>query len=238
MNPIEKTISYFFKLSLLMFFMNEEKFGFWAFKLSGIMIVLFLLQIFVSGFTDLFVLNDLALKGQVWRFVSSIFLHGDIGHLAYNLFALLLFGSIVERLVGTKKFLFGFFFTGIVANLLSVGFYSSSLGASGAIFGIIGMLIILRPGMAIWAFGMPMPVFIAGILWAAGDILGAYAFIVGNPIDNTGNFAHLFGMAFGLIYAIFLRFNLKTFGRNRKNNTFEIKFHEPSMRNWEDRFMR
>ncbi|MEK6854788.1 MAG: rhomboid family intramembrane serine protease [Nanoarchaeota archaeon] len=175
------------------------RFRFYAIKLCIIIILVFLVQIFISAFSELFVLNELSWS-QPWRFISSIFLHGGLAHLVLNLFALMLFGSILEKLIGGRRFLIVFFITGIIANLISINFYSSSLGASGAIFGIIGALIFIRPMMIVWAFGMPMPIFVAGILWTIGDILGAYGFFSGNPIDNTGNLAHISGIVFGLLF--------------------------------------
>jgi len=196
------------------------------------MIGIFALQIIFSGFTDMFVLNQSSYI-EIWRFVTAVFLHGGLGHLAYNLFALALFGSILEKLVGEKKFMFVFLVTGILANLFSVNFYSSSLGASGAIFGVIGALIVVRPLMFVWAFGLPMPIFVAGILWAVGDLIGAVAFFTGNSLDNIGNLAHLSGMVFGLIFGILFR-DWK-FRKKRKSKAI---FDEKSVRNWEDYYLR
>jgi membrane associated rhomboid family serine protease len=208
----------------------EKEFNYYAFKLSLICVIVFILQTIFSGFTDLFVLNNFAWI-EVWRFVSSIFLHGGIGHLAYNLFALILFGSILEKIIGGRKFLFVFFVTGILANLISVNFYDSSLGASGAIFGIIGALIFIRPMMTVWAFGMPMPIFVAGILWVVGDLIGAVGFFSGVPLDNTGNIAHLVGVFFGLIIGFFMREKSQSL---RKNN---LQIDEIQIRNWERHFI-
>ena len=208
------------------------KFKFYAMKLCGIIILVFLFQLFVRGFTELFVLNRLAFI-EVWRFVSSIFLHAGLGHLVYNLFALALFGSMLERLILGRRFLIAFFFSGILANLVSANFYSSSLGASGAIFGVIGSLIIVRPLLVVWAFGLPMPIFAAGILWGAGDLIGAYGFLSGNPIDNTGNIAHLSGMFFGLLFGAL--FKGRKSQRKRKNR-FRIK--EGKMKKWEKAYLR
>jgi len=205
------------------------KFNFYALKLSGIIIIIFLLQLLISGFTELFVLNSFAFT-QVWRFLTAVFLHGGLGHLVYNLFALALFGSILEKLIGGRKFLIVFFVTGILANIISVNFYSSSLGASGAIFGIIGALIYVRPMQAVWAFGLPMPIFVAGIFWGVGDIIGAVGYFSGNPLDNTGNLAHLSGMAFGLILGALYR------GRKRKRNP-GIIIDEKGVRDWEDNYL-
>lgn len=195
------------------------------------MIIIFLFQILFKGFTELLILNILAF-GELWRFISSIFLHASLLHLIYNLFALALFGSILESLIGSRKFLVVFFISGILANLISVNFYSSSLGASGAIFGIIGALIAIRPLLIVWAFGLPMPIFIAGILWGIGDLLGAVGFLIGNPINNTGNIAHLSGMLFGLILGMLFR---ERKIRKRKSRAL---IDEHAMRGWEDSYLR
>ncbi|MDP1695652.1 MAG: rhomboid family intramembrane serine protease [archaeon] len=209
----------------------ENKFKFYAIKLSIICLIIFILQNILSGFTDLFILNSQT-YWEIWRFLTAIFLHGSLIHLVYNLFALLLFGSIVERFIGGKRFLIVFFASGILANIISAIFYPSSLGASGAIFGVIGTLVFIRPTMAVFAFGLPMPMFLAGILWMAGDLLGAYGFLVGNPIDNTGNIAHLTGMLVGLIFGIFFR-NWK-----RDEKRYRIELDENSVRKWEDNYLR
>ncbi|MBM3231926.1 rhomboid family intramembrane serine protease [Candidatus Pacearchaeota archaeon] len=179
---------------------RRKRFRFYSLKLCGIIFVVFLIQLFVSGFTDLFLLNDKA-PSQLWRFVTPIFLHGGFAHLLYNAFALALFGSMLERIIGSRRFLLVFFISGILANIVSVNFYDSSLGASGAIFGIIGSLIVIRPLMMIFAFGFPMPIFIAGIVWALGDLIGFFYSTSG----NTANIAHLSGMFLGLILGFVYR---------------------------------
>jgi uncharacterized protein len=211
---------------------EEMAFKFYAVKLSAVIVVIFIMQLLIDNFTELFVLNSLVWSGQVWRFLTSVFLHGGLGHIVLNLFALLLFGSILEKFIGGKRFLLVFFVTGILANFISVNFYSSSLGASGAIFGVIGALIIIRPGMPVWAFGLPMPLFVAGLIWAGADILGAVGFFTGNPIDNTGNIAHLSGMFFGFIFGWFYRKLIKK--RTRK---FNVSIDEGEIRRWEDVYM-
>ncbi|NCN98704.1 DUF1751 domain-containing protein [Candidatus Pacearchaeota archaeon CG10_big_fil_rev_8_21_14_0_10_35_219] len=192
------------------------KFKFYAIKLTGIIVLVFLLQM-IPGFTELFLLDSSKIL-EIWRFVTSIFLHGDIAHLLYNMFALLLFGSILEKLIGEKKFLVVFFVSGILANLVSINFYSTSLGASGAIFGVIGALIFIRPLLPVWAFGVPMPIFVAGVLWAAGDVIGIFV-----P-SGIANIAHLSGMLFGLIMGAMFR------GKRRKKKSY---VDEESVRKWE-----
>lgn len=207
-----------------------EKFKFYAFWLSAICIIVFILQNLIPGFTELFMLDSDSYL-QIWRFLTAIFLHGSLAHLIYNLFALLLFGSIAEKLVGGKKFLIVFFVSGIAANIIAGNFYSSSLGASGAIFGIIGLIVILKPGMAVWAFGLPMPMFLAGILWMAGDLLGAVGFFIGNPIDNTGNIAHLAGMFIGMVFGFFYK------EKKIKKERYRVELDEDNIRRWEDFYL-
>ena len=133
-----------------------------------------------------------------------------------------LFGSILEKYIGSKKFLLVFFVTGILANLISINYYDASLGASGAIFGIIGALVLIRPMLVVWAFGLPMPMFLAGALWAVGDVIGIFV-----P-SNIANVAHLSGMFFGLVFGLIYRERVST--KNEKR----LIIDESSMRKWEE----
>ena len=202
-----------------------KQFRFYFLWLVSVCVIMFILQQIIPGFTELFVLNKNVWSGEIWRFISSIFLHGGVGHLLYNMFALGLFGFILEKLIGGKKFLLVFFASGIIANMISVQFYSSSLGASGAIMGIIGVLAIIKPMMMVWAFGVIMPMFIAAILWVIGDVIGIFI-----P-DGVGNIAHLSGVGVGLVIGMFLR------GKRIKKRK-KIEISEDYMRSWEDRFMK
>ncbi|MDO8508542.1 MAG: rhomboid family intramembrane serine protease [Nanoarchaeota archaeon] len=209
------------------------KYKFYALKLCVVVFVIFLVQLLIPKSTEYLILNEFAWV-QIWRFITAIFVHGNLLHLLYNLFALALFGSILEKLIGRKSFILVFLVSGVLSNLVSVNFYESSLGASGAIFGVIGALIIIRPLLFVWAFGIPMPIFIAGTLWALGDILGAYGFLVGNPMDNTGNIAHLSGMLFGFIFGMIYK------PRKKKGKSIKwgIAMDEKYVRDWEDRNFR
>jgi len=193
--------------------------------LCAVCALVYAIQTIFPGFTDALVLNQSSFI-EVWRFATSIFLHGSLVHLISNLFALALFGFMLEQLIGTRKFLLIFFSTGIIANLIAVNFYQNSLGASGAIFGVIGALIIVRPTLTVWAFGMPMPIFIAGILWAIADAIGLFV-----PSD-VANVAHLTGLFAGLIFGLFFR------DWTRKPKEGKVHIPENYMRRWESVYMR
>lgn len=200
--------------------------------LSLICVIVFALQNIFNGFTDFFVLNLKAVyEFQIWRFATAIFLHGSVVHLLYNLFALLFFGFILERKIGSRNFLIVFFLSGIIGNIIGVNFYSSSLGASGAIYGILGCLAIINPMMMVFAFGLLMPMFVAAIIWIIGDIMGVFGF-GGNDI---GYVAHLGGVFIGVLIGIIFRIRIV---KNKKDNEERIIINEESIGEWENRWMR
>ncbi len=207
---------------------------FYSIYLAIICIIFFILQSIFPGFTQALVLNQQSFP-EIWRFLTSIFLHGSLEHLVLNMFALILFGLILEKLIGSRKFLLVFFVSGILANIVAVNFYDSSLGASGAIFGILGTLTVIKPLMAIFVYGIPMPMFLASIIWAVIDILGVFY-----P-QGVGNIAHLSGLAFGLLIGLYL--SLKHSRKQEQrfqaySSTTRLNIPEDTMRSWENTFMR
>ena len=197
-----------------------------ALWLSGIIILIFIIQVLIPSFTDLFILKSSGALKNPWTLITSTFLHGSIVHLLYNLFALALFGSILENIIGTKKFLLIYSISGLVASLFSIPFYNSVLGASGAIFGIIGALAIINPKMVVWVFGFPMRMYLALIIWVLIDIFGIIF-----P-TNTANIAHLSGVLIGVISGFILRSSRIT------KNKDSIEINNETLEEWEDRYMR
>lgn len=207
-----------------------KKFKFYFLWMSLICTAAFVLQTLIPGFTELFILNEKALHGEYWRFVSAIFLHGSLIHLIYNLFALLFFGLSLEKLAGSRRFLMVFLGSGIIANFISVSFYPASLGASGGIYGIIGSLTVLKPFMVTFAFGIIMPIFIAAILWIIGDLIEIFV-----P-SNIGNLAHLSGIAIGFFLGFLFRALNKK--KSRKVIRKKIIFPEDYIKEWENKYLK
>ncbi len=86
--------------------------------------------------------NDLIRKGEVWRLFTSMFLHADITHLSGNMFSLYYLGTIIRRYYSDSEFWMIYLISGLAGNLLSFFFTDYlSLGASGAIMGLGGVLI-------------------------------------------------------------------------------------------------
>jgi len=184
--------------------------------LIGINILVFILQnVFGASFTDLFVLNTATVFSTPWTLVTSMFLHGGFNHILFNMYALMMFGPLIERKIGSKKFLQMYFVSGILASLgfvlysnMIVGTSALALGASGAIMGVLGMTIMLLPKMRVlFFFVIPMSMRTAGIIFAAVDLLG----LIGIGGSGIANSAHLVGLAVGLLYAKYLLVENKKF---------------------------
>lgn len=83
--------------------------------------------------------------GQYWRLMTSVFLHAGLLHIAFNAYALWIFGSIVEKELGRMRFLAIFLVTGFFASAASYAFgpnpFVAGVGASGAVFGIFGAFV-------------------------------------------------------------------------------------------------
>ena len=146
-----------------------------------------------------------------WILLTHMFLHADINHLALNMYTLLIFGPLLEQRIGIKRFLSIYLASGIIAGVISSFFYQSALGASAAIMGMIGVLIILMPDLRLLLFFVvPMPLWLVGIIYALFDIFGIFF-----P-SGVGNIAHLIGMAMGLSYGFYLK---------KEKRKFNKKFH-------------
>ncbi|MFO7872266.1 MAG: rhomboid family intramembrane serine protease [Candidatus Undinarchaeales archaeon] len=198
--------------------------------LVGICFVVFGIQSFVPGFTDMFLLNSSLISSRPWTLLTSIFLHGGVEHLLYNMFALALFGYILEKLIGTKRFLILFFTAGLFASVGAAFFYDAALGASGAIMGVLGALAVLKPKMKVFVGMVPMPMIMAAVVWAAGDLLRLFV-----P-SNIASAAHLFGMALGISVGVYLRHEYGLLFKDNHSRDENEEFDE-EFQDWEDSWM-
>ncbi len=158
-----------------------------ALWLSVICIAVFVLQAILG--TEHFLLVNSLKWSEPWRLLTSIFAHSSPAHLLSNIFALSLFGLILEGRIGSRMFLWFFIISGIVVNIFSL--YERSLGASGAIYAVIGALAVLRPAMVVWVQWLPMPMVVAALMWLFQDILGVFY-----P-SGVANAAHISGLFLG-----------------------------------------
>ena len=188
----------------------------YALWLTGIIAAVFALQVIFPALTYNFRLVSADVWSRSWTLLTAIFLHGSIVHLLYNGFGLAVFGSILEETVGSRRFLAIFFITGLVSSIASTFFYNSVIGASGAIFGIMGAVTVLHPTMTVWVYYIPMPMYLAAVVWAVVDMFG---FIVPTGIANAG---HLAGLAAGIAAGFVIRgrkpVRLRAWGFGRKSS--------------------
>jgi len=172
-----------------------------------IMGIVFILQSLFPQLTTMFYFDPSRAISDPWLFITSIFLHGGLLHLFFNAYALFLFGPILERKIKQNKFLILFFGAGIIGGityyesiLLGLTPMIPALGASGAIFGILGAVVILLPEMRIFLWFFPMKMKHAAIIWILFELYGSFN-MAGSGIASI---AHLGGLFFGMLFAYFL----------------------------------
>ena len=137
----------------------------------------------------------LVAEGEAWRLLTSLFLHSGFTHLALNMISLYFLGSFAEVSFGRSRFLALYFISGIAGGLAYLyfgAFNSPAVGASGAIFGLLGGVF----GFAIrrGTFSMRNPV-INQLL-----ILTAINLFLGATIPNVSNTAHIGGLVGGFVF--------------------------------------
>lgn len=141
------------------------------------------------------------LSGQWWRLLTSMFIHFGIIHLALNMFALYQTGLLVERMYGSVYFLMLYLFAGISGSIVSVLWHPSinSAGASGAIFGVYGALLVF---MLDRRTGVP-PSIVASIRNSTFAFI-AYNLLNGFANSGIDNGAHLGGLVGGAVMGVML----------------------------------
>lgn len=169
--------------------------------------IFFLLQLLIPPFTDDFIFDPALALSQPWRFVTSMFLHADLTHIFFNAYALFMFGTILESRVRPKDFLVIYFGAGLLGGLFYYLTYVlgmipplPALGASGAIYGILGAVAVLLPDLRIFFLFIPMRMRHAAILWMIIEFLGTF-----DISSGIASAAHLGGLIFGLAYAWHLK---------------------------------
>ena len=148
-------------------------------------------------------LTPVLLSQQPWTIISSIFVHGSIWHILFNMISLYFLGSLFLRAAGDRSFLVVFFLGGLAGNLLFILYGHLAhltlvgFGASGAIFAIGGALAALVPRVPIYIFFIP----IAMPLWVAILIFFLLSFL----FSGIAWQAHLGGLLLGLLAGFILR---------------------------------
>ncbi len=138
-----------------------------------------------------------------WTLVTYIFIHGDFFHFLFNMFFLVFFAPVLERKVGSSKFLLIFFLAGIFAGIvycLTSG-NIPTVGASGALYGIFGALAVLMPRMKMYIFPFPFPL----EMWMVVIMFAVLNFVMIGTAYPIAFTAHLAGLFFGLLAGMWLK---------------------------------
>ena len=164
---------------------------------------------------------------QPWQLITHMFMHGNFGHIFSNMFAVFMFGTVLEKVWGGPRFLFFYFSTGLGAVLLHAAvqlylvysatgsvdpilakimehpeiastYFSTTVGASGAVFGILVGFGMLFPNTELMMLFLPIPIkakyFVS--LYVVWELYRGISMSHG---DNVAHFAHLGGALFGFI---------------------------------------
>lgn len=147
------------------------------------------------------------LGGEKLRMISSGFLHVDWMHLGFNMYALYLFGKVVDASFGTVSFLLIYFTSLLAGSMYSLYQhksepYYSAVGASGAVSGIIFSSIMLYPHMEL--IMLPIPIPLPGYVFGIGYLLYSI-YGMKNQVGNIGHSAHLGGAIGGYVITLLLR---------------------------------
>jgi len=173
---------------------------------------------------------------ESWQIITYMFMHGDLGHIFFNMFAVWMFGSHIENRWGSKRFLKYYLLTGfgaaflhylifhfytlpsipniIYANTAPLTAYEYMLqntvvvGASGSLFGILLAFGVLFPNTLLYIIPIPFPIKAKYIVIGYG-LFELFSGLSNNPNDNVAHFAHLGGMLFGLIIFTYWKFKDK-----------------------------
>lgn len=178
---------------------------------------------------DLFALHHIgSVHFKPWQVITHMFMHGGLFHLLFNMLALWMFGSNIENIWGPKRFLTFYFICGIAAALTQLGSYvydyrhfdamkltaeqyaqyqemlrySATVGASGAIMGVLAAFGYLFPNTRLFIMPIPFPI---KAKWAilAIILLDVFGGVVKAPGDNIAHFAHVGGALTGFLIVFF-----------------------------------
>jgi rhomboid-like protein len=150
---------------------------------------------------------------EPYQLVTHMFAHAGFFHILFNMYALWLFGAVLERNWGPKKFLIFYLVCGLAAALAQMFLVpqGAAIGASGAVMGLLAAFAYTYPNIEFFILPIPFPIkakYLAAI-YAAIDIFGGFS----GAGDNVAHFAHLGGLVMGFILVII-------WGKNNKKNWY------------------
>ena len=145
-----------------------------------------------------------------WQFITYMFMHGGFWHILFNMYTLWVFGSMVERVIGSRKFAILYFVCGLGAAALHLlvmrltnGYSVPMVGASGAIYGVMIAYAMLFPTSKMTLLFPPVTLSAKWMVLAFAGI-ELLTGITGS-VEGVAHFAHLGGMLFGWLLVMYWR---------------------------------
>lgn len=155
-----------------------------------------------------------------WQIITHMFMHGGFWHILFNMYTLFIFGMVVERTIGTKKFLVYYFLCGLGAAALHLGvqslsgtsLYVPTLGASGAVYGVLLAYAYLFPDNKLTLLFPPVTL---SAKWMVLIFLGIELITgITGTAEGVAHFAHLGGALMGWLLMIWWRKRGRLFNQN------------------------
>lgn len=156
-----------------------------------------------------------------WQPLTYMFLHADMSHILFNMLAVWMFGATLENAWGSRRYLIYYLVCGVGAAIIQEGVWSmmpfhplqleflNTIGASGAVFGILFAFGWLFPDTPMFILFIPIPIRARTIviIYAIMELFAGMGNMIGTHIDNVAHFAHLGGMLFGWLLLLYWRHN-------------------------------
>ena len=181
---------------------------------------------------------------HMWQPLTYMFLHANFSHLFFNMFAVWMFAPVIENEWGAKRFALYYFVCGLGAALIQelvwmamlshmsvtydpaalahYAYFMNTIGASGAVFGILFAFGWLYPDVPMFLLFIPIPirarVFV--IIYALIELFAGLGSAAGFTADNVAHFAHLGGMLFGWLLILYWK-KRKERSRDEEDSRFE-----------------
>ncbi|MFA6856350.1 MAG: rhomboid family intramembrane serine protease [Treponema sp.] len=145
-------------------------------------------------------------RKMYWQIITYMFVHGNLEHIFFNMFGLIMFGLAVERVIGSKEFLLYYLICGTVSGALSLGVFILTghynvalIGASGAVYAVLFAFAVVYPRSKIYFWGIiPIPSPVLVIVYAVIELVSQLAGFNGGVAHIT----HLFGLAAAYLYFV------------------------------------
>lgn len=159
-------------------------------------------------------------QGYLWQLITSVYSHNMFLHFLINMFVLRSFGTLLEQILGSTRFLLFYLVAGIFSSFMhsfvSMAFLDSpglpALGASGAVSGLVLLFSLMFPWQMLLFFGIiPIPAILGALAFVGIDLFGLFMQAKGGGLP-IGHGAHLGGAFIGVLYFFFIL-------RRHKNKT-------------------